>query len=173
MKKQLVVISILLSAGYLIGCSKSEVERENIKRVALNSAAEIIAGHLCDFDNTVSFDGEGSLRVQASDSMVLPVANITGLGIDNAVLIYQAHVKTRDLRGKAYVEMWCQFEGQGEFFSRDLSTPLTGTMDWSTEETPFFLKPGQRPDAIRLNLVVTGPGTVWIDDVNLLKMPAN
>ena len=171
MKNQLTLLIGFILGVSLLGCANTEIKRDNLKQLALNSAAEIIAGHLCDFDNSVSFDGEGSIRVTAEDSMVVPIAHITGLNIESSVLIYQAHLKSENLRGKAYLEMWCQFEDNGEFFSRDLATPLTGTMDWSTEETPFFLQSGQRPNAIRLNLVVTGPGTVWIDDVSLSKMP--
>lgn len=171
MAKHTLTNSILLLALVLIGCSKSEIQREQLKQLALNSSAEIIAHHLCDFDEAVSYDGHGSIRVDATDSTIIPIGNVTGLNVENAVLIYQAHVKSENLRGRAYLEMWCQFNDKGEFFSRDLSTPLTGSMDWSTEETPFFLKRGQRPDAVRLDLVVTGPGTVWIDDVSLLRMP--
>ena len=61
--------------------------------------------------------------------------------------------------------------GRGEYFSRDLGSPLTGTVDWSAEETPFFLKKGENPDNIKLNLVVEGKGTVWIDDIRLLRAP--
>jgi hypothetical protein len=44
-------------------------------------------------------------------------------------------------------------------------------MDWVTQETPFFLKPGENPDNVKLNLVIEGKGTVWIDDISLVKGP--
>jgi hypothetical protein len=72
--------------------------------------------------------------------------------------------------------MWCHFPGQGEFFSRGPAralTGLTGTTDWTLVETPFVLKQGQKPDNVRLNLVITGKGTVWIDDIRLLRGPLN
>ena len=37
--------------------------------------------------------------------------------------------------------------------------------------TPFFLQAGQKPDLIRLNLVIQGKGRVWIDDVHLMRGP--
>jgi hypothetical protein len=46
-----------------------------------------------------------------------------------------------------------------------------GTNNWSTIETPFFLKKGEKPDNVKLNLVVNGKGTAWIDDIVLLKGP--
>jgi len=65
--------------------------------------------------------------------------------------------------------MWCHFLGRGEFFSRGLVTPLTGTTDWTTQEIPFLLKEGENPDNVKLNLVIDGKGTAWIDDIRLLK----
>ena len=87
------------------------------------------------------------------------------------VLIYRAHLKTQNLEGKAYLEMWCRLPGLGEFFSRGLDSTVTGTTDWATYETPFFLKKGQRPDLVNLNLVVEGKGTVEVKDVELLQSP--
>ena len=60
-------------------------------------------------------------------------------------------------------------EDIGEFFSRGLDRPITGTMSWMTVATRFFLQAGQKPDLIRLNLVVQGKGRVWIDDVHLVR----
>ncbi len=65
--------------------------------------------------------------------------------------------------------MWCHFPGRGEYFSKGLMNPLTGTTDWTTEEIPFLLKRGENPDNVKLNLVIDGKGTVWIDDIRLLK----
>jgi len=47
---------------------------------------------------------------------------------------------------------------------------LTGTTDWTTEETPFFLQKGENPSSVKLNLVINGKATVWIDDIRLLKV---
>ena len=67
--------------------------------------------------------------------------------------------------------MWVRLPGAGEFFSRGLDRSLTGTMSWMEVATPFLLQQGQKPDLIRLNLVVKGKGRVWIDDVRLLRCP--
>ncbi len=75
------------------------------------------------------------------------------------------------MEGQVFLEMWCHFAGKGEFFSRGLQAPLTGTTDWTTEETPFFLKKGENPDNVKLNVVINGKGTAWVDDVKLLRAP--
>ena len=63
--------------------------------------------------------------------------------------------------------MWCRVKGQGEYFSRALHAPLRGTQEWVLQETPFYLQPGQEADLVRLNLVVDGVGSVWIDALEL------
>jgi hypothetical protein len=93
------------------------------------------------------------------------------IDVENARLIYQAKVRTENVEGKVYLEMWCHFPGKGDFFSRGLQTPLTGTTGWTTEETLFFLQKGENPDNVKLNLVIDGKGTAWIDDIHLLKGP--
>ena len=61
--------------------------------------------------------------------------------------------------------------GGGQYFSRGMNSVVTGTMDWSTLQTPFFLQPGQSAKRVTLNIVIKGKGTVWVDDVHLAKEP--
>jgi hypothetical protein len=65
--------------------------------------------------------------------------------------------------------MWCSVPGMGEFFSRALHAPISGSTEWVRQETPFFLESGQRAQTVKLNLVVAGKGKVWIDDVSLAQ----
>ncbi|MCY2996347.1 MAG: serine/threonine-protein kinase [Planctomycetota bacterium] len=90
----------------------------------------------------------------------------------NCLLHYQAKLNAARLQGCAYLEMWCRLPGSGESFSRGLDSAISGPNNqWTQTETPFRLEPGQRPDLIRLNLVVEGQGTVGLKDVEL-QFPA-
>jgi len=92
-------------------------------------------------------------------------------GVEQCVVIYRAKLKTENLTEQAYLEMWCRFPGKGEFFSRGLASAVSGSNDWASYETPFFLKKDEKPDLIKLNLVLKGAGKVWIKDLELLKGP--
>jgi hypothetical protein len=92
-------------------------------------------------------------------------------GLEQCIVTYRAKLKTENLTEPAYLEMWCRFPGKGEFFSRGLAHAVTGSNDWAYYETPFFLKKGEKPDLIKLNLVLKGAGKVWVKDVELLKAP--
>ena len=91
--------------------------------------------------------------------------------VEQCVVTYRAKLKTENLREPAYLEMWCRFPGKGEFFSRGLDNPIAGSNDWATFETPFFLKKGEKPDLIKLNLVLKGAGKIWVKDIELLTSP--
>jgi tRNA A-37 threonylcarbamoyl transferase component Bud32 len=107
----------------------------------------------------------------ATNSQTMPLFELPNPGVENCKIIYRAQLKSQDLKGRAYLEMLCRFPGAGEYFSRGLNNPISGTKDWATYETPFFLKPGERPDLIRFSLVMEGSGTVSLKDAELLKSP--
>ena len=91
--------------------------------------------------------------------------------VEQCFVTYRAKLKTDGLAGRAYLEMWCRLPGHGEFFSKGLNQTVKGTTDWASYEIPFSLKKGQRPDLIKLNLVIEGRGKVWMKDIQLLKTP--
>ena len=151
------------------GCQQPKIEVAELQHFPLDSPEGIITGTGVVIDKEISSDGKGSLKVTAAAPMVVRLFETGDIDIENGRLIYRARLRTKNLEGQAYLEMWCNFEGKGEFFSRGLVRPLTGTTDWTTEETPFFLQKGENPSSVKLNLVINGKGTVWIDDIRLLK----
>jgi len=156
---------------FVSGCSKPSGPVMAVKQYPLESMEGLITRTDVSIDKEITSDGNGSLRITTNQPTTIRLYETGDINVENARLTYQAKVRTEDMQGKVYLEMWCQFTGKGEFFSRDLSSPLGGTTDWSTEETSFFLRKGENPDNVKLNLVVDGKGTVWIDDVRLFKGP--
>jgi hypothetical protein len=162
---------LLLLALLLATFACAQQAPVELKHFPLDSMGGIRAVTGVHFDPRISADGKGSLRVDARGEMTVPLFEVTDVSFDNAILIYQASLQSQDLDGRAFLEMWVRIPGKGEFFSRALDRPVTGTMSWMTVAAPFFLQAGQKPDLIRLNLVVQGKGKVWIDDVKLMREP--
>ncbi len=131
---------------------------------------DVVNAELCSVD-AASADGRGSIKIILDEAATIPLYEIGDLDIEDALLSYYAKLRTEGLEGEAILEMWCVFEGVGEFFSRGLHNPVSGTTDWVDAVAIFRLEAGQNPDNVKLNLVVTGPGTVWIDDIVLTKAP--
>ncbi|MBZ5646816.1 MAG: hypothetical protein LAN37_06280 [Acidobacteriia bacterium] len=170
MKNLCLALALLLA---LAGCDRGKPAPQpvELKHFPLDSMEGVRATTGVLLDPAVSSDGKGSLRIDAKEAMTVPLFEVTGGDLDNSTLLYQASVQSEKLDGKAYLEMWVRFPGKGEFFSRGLDQTVTGSMSWKTMTIPFFLKSGERPDLIRLNLVVNGKGRVWIDDIRLLRAP--
>jgi hypothetical protein len=165
---------LVVMLPFAMGCSSESPApgtSAELVRFPLDDLEGVIAQGGAELDPMVSADGNGSLRLTAAQPTTFRLFETGDLDVENALLLYRASVRTEGVEGTAYLEMWVQVAGMGESFSRDLQTPLSGSNDWSTEETPFFLQAGENPDNIKLNLVVDGRGTVWIDDIRLTRGP--
>jgi len=141
-----------------------------LEAFALDDLQGLITQSGVSIDKAISSDGNGSLRIEVTEPTTISLFDTGDIDIENARLIYQAQIRTQDVDQDARLEMWCHFPGKGDFFSKD-PTPVWGTTAWTRQEILFFLKKGENPDNVRLNLTINGRGTVWIDDIRLLKAP--
>src|SRR5262245_47541511 len=109
-------------------------------------------------------EDEKGWRIDAKKRQTIPLFEFKDMHQDDCVLTYRAQMKSAGLKGNAYLEMWCHLRGDPddrESFSKGLMLPVSGTTDWASYETPFYLEKGQHPDRIKLNVVVEGEGKVW------------
>jgi hypothetical protein len=156
-------------AVLLVGCSAGGSSDASLRHFPIDDLAGLGTQSGIVFDETISSDGKGSLKIVADEPVTVRLYEVEGLDIEQARLIYRAKVRTEDVDGQVVLEMWCRFPGKGEFFSRALDQPLSGSVDWTLLEAPFFLEAGQTPDLVKLNIAIEGTGTVWVDDIHLVK----
>ncbi|MBZ5553796.1 MAG: hypothetical protein LAO21_13820 [Acidobacteriia bacterium] len=173
MLKRFVVWGSILILFMVTSCQKARTPSEVIKSIPIANMDGVLTQSGVTFDKSTSSDGNGALRIDTSQPVTVRLYEVKDVNVENARLTYRAHLKTQNVIGTAYLEMWCVFPGSGEYFSRALQNPLSGTIDWTTMETPFFLQKGQKPELIKLNVVINGKGTVWVDDITLTKGPLN
>jgi len=160
MKWIIVILSLLL---FIIAHAQAGV----VKKLALDDASTI--GLKIQADSNTKIEGKSSIKVITLWPTTVCLGQITGLDVENAKLIYKAQVKS-NLDGVAFLEMWAHIAGR-QYFSKGMNNPIKGKSGWQTLQIPFMFQKGQRPDKVTLNLVVNGIGTVWIDDIILLKEP--
>jgi tRNA A-37 threonylcarbamoyl transferase component Bud32 len=127
-------------------------------------------------EKTLTRDGvtvdQGGWRLEAKEKRTFRLFEFTVKPpLDNCMVVYRARLKAENVKGEAYLEMLCHFPALGDAFSRGLLNPVTGTTDWASYETPFYLKKGEQPDVIRLNVVLQGAGTLWIKDITVQRLP--
>ncbi len=165
-------VSLLVILG-LAACSKPSSEQEIVvlKEYPMTGSLDVLAQDVVQMDDAITSDGNGAARIHVDVPTTVRLYETGDLDVEDARIIYQAKIRTEGVEGKVYLEMWCSFAGKGEYFSRALQAPITGTTDWTSQETLFFLKQGENPENVRLNVVVDGKGTVWVDEVRLTKGP--
>lgn len=157
----LVAIMLLLSS-----CSRGELHKHS-----LDFLDGVIARKNVVIDEEIKAQGKGSLRISAPVSTVVELFEKKGLKAKDVKLVYSARMRTEDLKGKAYLEMLIFYPDGSKNFSRSLKSALSGTSGWKEESVSYPLKKGLSPDSVKLNLVIDGTGTVWVDDVKLRKSP--
>ncbi|MFW5735517.1 MAG: hypothetical protein ACOCWR_10695 [Oceanidesulfovibrio sp.] len=164
-------LAALLSLCIAAGCSEPPAEPVRLKSFSLDSADSIIDTELVRVESDNACEGGACLRVETSGPRKIRLFMLDDVNVDDASLVFQAKVRSQGLAGTAYLEMWCIFEGQGEYFARALDTAARGDTEWILQTAPFRLESGQNPDQVLLNLVIEGPGTVWIDNAALYRAP--
>jgi hypothetical protein len=167
--KKYFLLAILVLNLFWISCNIN-TEKHELKYFPVDDLNRIIAQSGIQLDKANSNDGKGSIKIEATAPVVIPLYIVNDVRVDDTQIIYEAKVKSESLNGQALLEMWCVFKDKGEFYSRGFDSVISGTSDWKTIRTVFNLRKGEMPDQIKLNIMVNGVGTVWIDDIHLSKL---
>lgn len=165
------ILFLGLMAVILYSCGEQVTPVRELKHYPVDDLENLLTSEAVEIDTAVSYDGNGALQITTRDTTVINLYRTGDIDIEKARLSYQAHLRTRNLDGNAYLEMWCIFPEKGRYFSRGLRDPLTGDTDWTQKEIFFHLQENENPDSVEFNLVINGAGTVWIDDIHIMRKP--
>jgi len=87
--------------------------------------------------------------------------------------VVAGQVRYQGVEGQGYLEMWTVFPNGERFFTRTLAAQgslaaLQGESNWRRFELPFDMSgASQVPSRLEINLVLSGPGTVWLGPIHL------
>ena len=133
---------------------------------------DLPAGRDATFDAEISQDGGGSLRVEADGGGRLRLYELDDVGPIEERLVYTGFLRSRDLDGSAFLELWCRPAAGDPAFVRGLPTGVSGSSEWTPQVIGFT-----NPDlcsgrvSVELNVVIQGTGTVWVDNLRLWSVP--
>jgi hypothetical protein len=142
-------------------------QTQDLKRIPLDDAS--LLGLKLETDTSIKVEGKASVRITTAGPATVCLERIEGLNVEDAALIFKSKVKA-DLQGEAFLEMWVQVAGK-PYFSRGLDNTLQGKSEWKELHTAFFARKGQKIEKVWLDIVITGQGTVWVDDAKLSQGP--
>jgi hypothetical protein len=148
-----------------LGCGRQPATETVVFVDTIDSLESILTRDGVAWDPGVSHDGHGAIRIEATRPTTVRLAEIHPANAEQIMLTYRAHLRTEGLVGQAYLEMWCSIPGKGEFFSRALQAPVSGTTGWVTQETSFFLEKGHRLRQLDAGFEVTVVYGFDFDDV--------
>ena len=171
MRNVIFLIAAFIAMVSCTGCNHFSLQTTEIRHLPVGNLENIITAEQVYFDKDISSDGNGSIKIDCVRPTVIELYVLDDIDIEEARLIYEAKLRSENLEGTAYLEMYCCFDDLGEYFSRGLQSPITGNSEWNMTQTPFFLQRGQNPNRVKLNVVINGSGTVWVDDIRLSKGP--
>jgi hypothetical protein len=166
MRNTVPALVAILAMLTLSSCSRGELHKHS-----LDFLDGVITRNNVAIDEEIKAQGKGSLRISAPVSTVVELFEKKDVDATDVKLVYSARLRTEDLKGKAYLEMLIFFPDGRKNFSRSLKSALSGTSGWKEESVSFPLEKGLKPSAVKLGLVIDGTGTVWVDDVKLVKSP--
>ncbi len=147
-----------------------------IAHFPVDSEADMARGVTRDphaIDHSVSSDGNGSLRIDASGTRLVDLYRIWGEEEDLSFrkLVYEADVRTEGVSGDVFLVMQAGLTtapgGSIAILGQDAA--IRGTNDWTTLHASAGNPGGSRLLETTLQLHIGGPGTVWIDNVKLIK----
>ena len=165
MRKSIAGMIVLSVAAGLLGSESAN--SQELKKLSLDDASSI--GLTIQTDAAVKVEGKASVKISTIWPATVCLGEVSGLNVEDAKLLYKAKVKT-ELEGEAFLEMWVQVGG-GQYFSKGMNDSVKGKSEWKTIQTPFMLQKGQKLEKATLNVVITGKGTIWIDDIVLSRGP--
>ena len=93
----------------LVSCSNPSKQVVELKRFPIDNMEGIITRSGVRIDKDISSDGNGSLRITSTKPTVVRLFEVGDIDIENARLIYQARVRTENVEGQVYLEMWFIF----------------------------------------------------------------
>jgi hypothetical protein len=150
-----------------VACSGPTASPRVLYSDHLESLDAILTRSGVTLDRAISGDGRGVIRLDSTGPMIVRIAEVRPENAEGVVLTYRGHLRAARLRGRAYLEMSYSVPGRKDLVVNAQEAAVSGTTDWVSQQTRLLLEKGQRVNAVKLNVVVEGTGTVWIGPVLL------
>ncbi len=169
-------IPTLLLTSALLLWESPVLGQETLREIQWDAVAAALAADatLLAADSETPF-ARLEIRNDQPAAKTVTVLVIADPGISAARYALRGRVRCAEVAGNGYLEMWSAFPDQPRAYSRTLDArglarPLRGTAGWREFSVPFYLRDGgAAPVALELNVVLPGPGTVWLGPVQLVQ----
>jgi hypothetical protein len=126
---------------------------------------------LVTVDKSVTEDGNGSLKVEAVQNAQITVADQKHLDVQKGETLWCIlKVRCEGVANRAYLEMWCEVAEGKRAFSKGLDQAMQGRSEWREIRLSMMVNGDFTVNRALVNVVIEGPGTVWVDQVTFKKV---
>ncbi len=163
-----IAITAALAAG---GCGRGPVE---VASFPLDGDQDIVdrGGENVVFDREESSDGGGSLRAESERPRTVRLYEIRNpRDLEGRLIVLTAQLKSVGVHGRVFPELWINAPGRNEVQARNPDGVIGKTRNWTPVRIEYRCEKGERPDLLRVNLVLDGNGRAWIDDIRITSEP--
>jgi len=166
-----VLIITVVAALAVGGCGRGPAE---VASFPVDGDQDIVdrGGENVVFDREESADGGGSLRAESTRPRTVHLYEVRNpRGLEGRLIVLTAQLKSVGIRGRAFPELWIHAAGRNEVQARNPAGVIVQTRNWTPVRIEYRCERGERPELLRVNLVIDGIGRAWIDDIHITSEP--
>ena len=165
MKTFLLFFLVALVSG--ASADDQEAPKSNVLKTLPTDNVESL-GTTIVVDKQATADGHATLKVTTLNPTLICLGEFSIDEVEKAKLTVKAKLKSEKLKGTARVEIGIFWEGE-PYFGSDKDSVVTQTLDWTEVGASYILRGNVKTNKVIVVLVISGRGTVWVDDVKVTK----
>ncbi len=163
----IVVVVGLLAAT---ACKPKVEPPKEVETFSCDTLDNLLTPQAVVVDKQGAAEGGGALKMVAEQPATIPLYDMKFPG-EGAKFTLRYKMKVKDFLGDAYGQMDVNFASGGKQEVKNYQTALGATSDWLDRELVYTVQKGQKVNSITFSAVLGGSGTVWVDDVHLIRAP--
>lgn len=165
-----VAAAAALALAATVACDKKAEPPKQIDFISCDDTERILSSDLVTVDKASAAEGAGCLKMVVDQPTTLSLAEFKFPG-EGAKYTVQFKMRVKDFLGDAYGQMNVNYASGGKQEIKNYQNAIGATSDWVPMELSWVVQKGQKVDSLTLYAILGGSGTVWVDEIRLIRAP--
>lgn len=159
-----------LALAATLACDKKAEPPKQIDFFSCDDTERIVSSDLVTIDAGSASEGAGCLKMVVEQPTTVPLVEVKFPG-EGAKYTIQFKMRVKDFLGDAYGQMNVNYASGGKQEVKNYQNAIGATSDWIPMELSWVVQKGQKVDSLTLYAVLGGSGTVWVDEIRVIRAP--
>jgi len=164
------LVLVLAAALAAAGCDKKAEPPKEIDAFNCDTADRFLSPDAATLEKSGAAEGAACFKFVVEQPSTVPLFEVKFPG-DAAKFTIRFKMRVKDFLGDAYGLMAVNYASGGKQEIKNYDKALGATSDWVPMELSWTVQKGQKVDSLVLSAALSGTGTVWIDDVHVIRAP--